>query len=288
MGRSEIYSFVSLPCLFAFLRFIRMNSFDQLKTKLRLSIDRVAADEVNILLALFGLMILVVVVPTALYGEYGVASFRESMWASVNAIIIDLVVGGIILKFLARRGSKRRETQLYLNEIDDFRYWQDQSAAHRIRGNIFRLNRLGTTQIDLTNCYLAQAQLVDVKLINSRLLRVVLEGSDLENAQLQGSDFYRANLKAATLRNADLSGAKLENCELTAANLAAANLTKTSLRDSVLKDVDLTGSILDEADLTGVLYMNPVQLSKARSAVNVKIDRKLLEKACELNPSLTL
>lgn len=285
MIEGSINSIVKLAGLLI-LPLVHLNYFTQAKVRLRTLYDKIVADEVNILLALFTLMLVVVVLPTAVYGEYSVGSFRESMWASVNAIIIDLAVGGVIFKFLVSRGSRRREIQQYLNEIDDLRVWNDQIAAHRIRGNILRLNNLATVQIDLTNCYLAQAQLAGVRLVNSTLVRCTLEGSDLENSELQLSDFYKANLKGAKLRNSNLSDAKLENCDLSKSDLSGAILKNAILRNSVLQDADLTSSILDGADLTGVTNLTPLQLSKAKSIIGLKIDERLLNRAVKMNPEL--
>jgi uncharacterized protein YjbI with pentapeptide repeats len=103
---------------------------------------------------------------------------------------------------------------------------------------------------------------------------------------LQLSDFYKANLKGARLRNANLSDAKLENCDLSKSDLGGTILKNAILRNSVLNEADLTNSILDGADLTGVTNLTPLQLSKAKSIIGLKIDVRLLNKAVKINPKL--
>lgn len=253
---------------------------------LRKLYEKITSDELNILLSLLLLLIIIVVVPTVILGGYGKRGFLESIWANVNTMVIELLILGIILKLLTKVSSKRKEIQQYLNEIDNSRFWNDQNAARRIRKCITSLNQLGISQIDLNNCYISNAQLEGVTLVDSNLWKANFEECDLENSDLQKSDFWSANLKGAVLRRANLSDANLDSCILTKADLSGAILKDACLKNSTLLDADLTDSILDNADLTGVKGISPLQLSKAKSAINIKADDKLLDKARSIKPNL--
>lgn len=248
--------------------------------------EKIVSDEVYISLSLLVLLVIAVVVPTAIHGFYGKPDFMKSIWANINAMVIDLLIVGFFVKILSRVGSRRRTIQQYVNEIDDLRGWEDQMAAHRIRGNIVRLNRLGISKINLRSCYLAKADLAGVNLNGADLIKASLEDCDLDDSNLQETDFWSANLKGATLRNVNLCHANLRNCVLTNADLSGADLRNVCLKDSVLLDADLTGTILDNADLSGVTDLGPIQLTKAKSAKNITIEERLINIARRIRPEL--
>lgn len=247
--------------------------------------DKIVSDEVNATLAAMMLLLAFVVLPTLFVGDYSDTEFLWNIWANINAMVVDILVLGLFVKLVSRVGARRREVQRYLNEIDDFRGWSDQIAAHRIRGNIKRLNQLGVTKIDLTQCYLAEAQLENIKLRGSKLVKTNLIESDLENADLQMSDAWNAHFDNASLIRIDLSGANLNSATLTSTDLSGAIMKGTSLKGSDLSHADLSGAIIDNADMTDVQGLEPSQLSGVKSAANIKISEALLASAKSINPA---
>jgi hypothetical protein len=248
--------------------------------------EKIITDELNISLATLVMLIIVIVIPSLLAGEYAKPGFLDNIVASANSMVFDLFIIGIFITGLSKIGEKKRQIQQYLNEIDDFRNWPEQIAAHRIRGNIIRLNKLGIKKINLNNCYLAHAKLEGINLINSDMWKANLEGCDLENSKLQNADLWNSNITGAILRNANLSHANLDSAILTNADFSDSNLDGTRLINTILLNTDFTNSILDNADLTGAKNLDPIKLSKVKSAVNVKVDEKLLNQLKKYNPGL--
>lgn len=162
--------------------------------------------------------------------------FFANILVEAHGMLFDVIVFGIILVLLEVRRTKRQTIKRHLDEINDFRGWKSPEAAHRIRGSIMRLNRLGVEKIDLRHCFLKEMDLLDVKLKGSTLWGVNLEKGVLESADLQGTD---------------MMGAKLEGCELYWAKLEGAVLKDVDLRNCKMLNVDLRDANLDGAKLDG-------------------------------------
>ncbi len=65
----------------------------------------------------------------------------ENVFVKAHGMLFDILVIGILILFLSKLAEKRIANQRYLDEIDDFRDWESDEAAHRIAGNIRRLNK---------------------------------------------------------------------------------------------------------------------------------------------------
>lgn len=117
---------------------------------------------------------------------------------------------------------------------------------------------------DLTNSYLASADLPGADLAGAYLPYAVLTAADLREAdltdaklpwaKLTGSSLHDANLSRAFLTHAGLDQAELLDADLTGADLGGANLTDTDLTGADLSGADLAFADLSGATLTGVTY----------------------------------
>ena len=179
------------------------------------------SSEVRISLLILIIAFLAINLTTFLFTEYySQRSFLESLLSNLNTMVFDIAIILCLTTWLINKSERRKEIQRYEDEIDDLRNWKSDEASHRIRGIIFRLNKLGVTKIDLYQCF--------------------LEGANLNDADLSG-----ANLLGAECSNASLSEANLSRVILTQAILKGAKFYGTNLRDALLSDTNLF-----EADFT--------------------------------------
>ncbi len=111
---------------------------------------------------------------TALFRFYDL-EFGENVLVEAHGMLFDILVIGVFILWLNRKGEKRIANRRYEEEIDDFRGWESDEASHRIRGNIKRLNRNGISKINLSNSYLKSADLKGANLQESYLLEVNLQ-----------------------------------------------------------------------------------------------------------------
>lgn len=132
----------------------------------------------------------------AKYGYKG--DFYKNILVEAHGMLFDILVIGVFIFALHKTGEKRLKRELdikrWQEEIDDFRGWKSEEAKFRIIGNIKRLVRNGITDINLTDSFLK----------NADLLGANLKETDLRRANLMGAYLLDANLEEANLEGAHL------------------------------------------------------------------------------------
>jgi uncharacterized protein YjbI with pentapeptide repeats len=182
---------------------------------------------------------------------YSDTSFLDNMLANANTMIFDIAVVLVLNTFLLKIAERRSKIQDYFDEIDDFRGWDSEEASHRIRGIIFRLNKLGVTKIELNRCFLYCANLNAADFRGTNLSYADLQRADIMKANLSGANLECANLSGANLGGANFSGAYLFNANLTGSDLSAADLSEANLSEAYLNGADLHLANLNGAKLNG-------------------------------------
>jgi BTB/POZ domain-containing protein KCTD9 len=249
-----------------------------------------------------------VVIVTGFWDFFRSLAFTETQWGLYNedfwknvlveahGTILDLVLVGIIILYLDHRRNTRASIAHYQEDIDDFRYWMAQEAAYKTVGNIRRLNSLGKTDINLSDCYLKAmnlsgmnlsganlrgAKLEAVSLKRALLPKAKLEGSVLEGACLRGCNLSGSNIERANCKNGDFAGACFRHARMWRTDFTNANLRSADLRDANLKDVNFEGADLRSANLVGARNLTLDQLLAAKSIQYAKVDtefRDLIQK----------
>lgn len=233
----------------------------------------------------------IVIIGIALINKYmSSESFFEGITVEAFGMLFDIFILGILFSIFYNIGENKRRIRRYLEEIDDFRHWDQKESMYRLVGTIKRLVNLGKNKLPLHDCFLENALLSDINLSgsdleNAFLSKARLDGADLTGANLQGADLKDANfqdaglsktnLQNASLEGANLQGTVLNNTDMQTANLRGASLWKSSLReaelqyvdfrDSDLNEMDLTGANLQEADLTNARGLNKEMLLNVKS-----------------------
>ena len=189
--------------------------------------------------------------------------FCKNVLVEAHGMLFDLLIIGLLILWLNEKGKKQVTIQRYENEIDDFRGWESEEAARRIRGNIIRLNKEGVCSINLEGCFLKSMKLDNVN----------LQGAFLNSANLQGASLRRANLQQAWLIDTKLQKTILHTTDLQGATLEGANLKGASLYHA-----NLHGCILMKADLEGATGLTIEQVSNAKTLYGVTgLDSVLME-----------
>ncbi len=197
----------------------------------------------EVLIAVFILILaaLLIILPTYLRGKYSDQVYLENILLEAHGMIFDLIVIGVLSTWLIKRGQKRQMIQHYQDEIDDFRNWESEEAAHKILGNVKRLNKLKVASIDLSFCYLKNIRIKALNLEKSELFKIDLDGSSLESTNFNGASMTESNLSNTHLRFSTMKGTRL----------GYANLQNADLRDTDLEGADLYKANLKNANLRG-------------------------------------
>ena len=241
----------------------------------------------------FWVLILSVFVVTGLtlYLKLYEPAFLKNVLVEAHGMLFDILVIGLFVVWLNEKGKKQIEIQRYKDEIDDFRYWEAPEAAHRIRGNIVRLNKKGISKISLEMCYLKGANLEGANLWGANLREANLHGANLQGANLREANLREANLQGANLQGANLQGANLQEANLQEANLQGANLRGANLGEANLvhANLQLTNlrkADLREANLQGVRNLTIKRLSKVKILYKAELDPELEELIKKKHPHL--
>lgn len=167
----------------------------------------------------------------------------HDLLVEANGMVFDLLVFGILLSIYEALREKKEKIERLHEEIDDYRGWDEKEAMYRIIGAVKRLKNAGVevSKINLSCCFLEEADLRFVKFERANLVKTNLMG-----AILMGANLMKTNLMGANLKRANLMGANLIE-----ANLAGANLSKTDLREADLRKADLSMASMTGADLRG-------------------------------------
>jgi hypothetical protein len=133
-------------------------------------------------------------------------------------MILDVLVIGIFILWLNLLRDRRERARRYQEEIDDYREWLSEEAAHRIAGGVRRLNAVGVCCVVLSRCYVRKADLRNVDLRGSPMHKI-----DLGESRLREANLTKANLDTAFLGHSDLRNAVFAGAVLTRARLLHVN-----------------------------------------------------------------
>lgn len=256
----------------------------------------------QILVSLFVFLLAAAIVFIITITQYGYTiDFLKNVLVEAHGMLFDILIIGTLIFALHKLGEKQFEKRLkiqrWLEEIDDFRGWDEKEATFRIVGNIRRLNKLKITRIDISSCYFEKADFIGADLTGANLI-----GANLSRANIWGVNLSGANLLTANLVGADLaSGTNLSGANLTGANLRDAKLSGTDLGRADLHEADLTGAELWCADFTGANLLGAIllgtnlrdakwltlkQLSTVKTLYEVELDPSLLKQVKQKYPHL--
>lgn len=140
--------------------------------------------------------------------------FIEGVSIESFGMLFDILVLGLIFHYYSKKGEEKRRIERYLEELDDYRGWDEKEAMYRIVGHIKRLVELKQVNLPLENCFLRKADLSFSILLEANLKEADLRGAkliktNLSMTKLQGSNFVGADLLGAKLEGANFHGAEL-------------------------------------------------------------------------------
>jgi uncharacterized protein YjbI with pentapeptide repeats len=260
------------------------------KIKLEEIIDKVITNEVKIAFWVSWLFFILVTGLTYIFFKYK-GDFLRSIFIEAHGMLFDLFVIATFILWLNKKAEKKRKIQRWQEEIDDFRGWDEKEATFRILGNIKRLNRNGITKINLTYCFLKEADLREADLRGADFSGANLEGADLTGIDLKGADLSVANVTGADLRGAYLKGADLSVVNLTGADLkgtylGGANLRRAYLKEAYFRAANFEGANFEGANLRETKQLTIEQLSKVKTLYKAELDPELEKQIKKKYPHL--
>ena len=143
-----------------------------------------------------------------------------------HGLLFDLIVFGVLLSVYDVLREKRSKIERLLEEIEDYRGWNEKEATFRIVGAIRRLNKEGVSKINLTHCFLKDADLSNAN----------LQGTTFTGSNLQGTNFFEANLQNSTIIYAQLQEANFQGAQLQSAIIGFSDMQGANLKGVILQN----------------------------------------------------
>ncbi|MCF8247513.1 MAG: pentapeptide repeat-containing protein [Saprospiraceae bacterium] len=167
--------------------------------------------------------------------------FLKNILVEAHGFIFDLLIFGIIFTIYQEVREKKESIKRYLEELEDFRRWQEPEASFRIAGIVRRLNRIEKYDLDLDGCN--------------------LENSDLKNLRFDYSKFYGTNLSGSDLRGAKFNGAYFNS--------------ETNLEGALVDSKEWFISLKDEQLAKGIEYLSSkyeiVEINRFNKTYKIRI-----------------
>ncbi|MCZ6473572.1 MAG: pentapeptide repeat-containing protein [SAR324 cluster bacterium] len=195
--------------------------------------------------------VLVTLESGSLFGEMGpidqsprsakATSLGETILLSLRESILRQNSMGLAYKlfknFSVMLAERLRTTNQRLTDLSV----SDRDSSDRIRDLI--KNRIGSGQ-GLKGTNLRGANLTETFLANADLKDSILIGANLSSAKLT-----KANMQNCILVNANLTGADLTEANLSGANFTGASFTQANLQGANVQGSNFTGADMAEADM---------------------------------------
>ena len=117
------------------------------------------------------------------YSNYDDVS--QGIMIEAFGFMADIILFGIAITLYEIIWKKKETVTRYLEELEDYRGWNEKEASYRVFGLIKRLHKLNKTDIDLSNCYFEEVPFSK----NS------FNGFDFKESLLYGTKFKKCNLQ---------------------------------------------------------------------------------------------
>ena len=152
------------------------------------------------------------------YSNYN--DISQGIMIEAFGFIADIILFGIAITLYEMIWKKKEMLTRYLEELEDYRGWNEKEASYRVFGLIKRLHKLNKTDINLSNCYFEEVPFSK----NS------FNGFDFKESLLYGTKFKKCNLQLSVFES--IQQKHIQNIYDYATVIEKVVFQKCNLRDS--------------------------------------------------------
>ena len=139
----------------------------------------------------FTLFIVILIQFTFVRNYSNYSDVPQGIMIEAFGFIADIILFGIAITIYEIVWKKKETITRYLEELEDYRGWNEKEASYRVFGLIKRLHKLNKTDIGLSNCYFVEVPFCK----NS------FNGFDFKESLLYGTKFKKCNLQLSVFNN---------------------------------------------------------------------------------------
>lgn len=181
--------------------------------------------------------------------DFGEGEIRSGVFIELTGMLADVIILVLLFNWLSSKGEKKRRIEHLKDEIEDFVHWNSEEAKYRIRGNLYRLNKEGTTDVTLRYVSVTN-KLLDLTRISLR--NIDLSGSSLLDVDFSECDLTGANFsKIRTSSGCTFNYSRNDTGGLIHAKFVRAQLQYSEFKNAYLGFADFTDATLVKVDFTG-------------------------------------
>lgn len=209
------------------------------------------------------------------YSNY--SDVPQGIMIEAFGFIADIFLFGIAITIYEIFWKKKETVTRYLEELEDYRGWNEKEASYRVFGLIKRLHKLNKIDIDLSNCYFEEVPFsknsfngfdfkesllygtkfkkcnLQLSIFNSIqqkhiqniydyatvIEKVVFQNCNLRNSKFMNNlNFFDLYFLECDMKNADLSNSGFLSCNFIAIDFHNANFEKTKFKSCVFENID--------------------------------------------------
>lgn len=240
----------------------------------------------------------------------------QGIMVEAFGFMADIILFGIAITLYEMIWKKKETVTRYLEELEDYRGWNEKEASYRVFGLIKRLHKLNKADIDLSNCYFEEVPFsknsfdsfdfkeslfygIKFKKCNLQLsifnniqqkhiydiydYMTVVEKTIFENCNLRDSKFMNnqnfvdLEFLECDMKNANLSNSGFLWCNFKAIDFHNANFEKSKFKSCVFENIDFNNLKLIDMECNTCKFISCKNIDLIKNNVSPKIIKDINE-----------
>lgn len=248
------------------------------------------------------------------YSNY--SDVPQGIMIEAFGFIADILLFGIAITIYEIVWKKKETIIRYIEELEDYRGWNEKEASYRVFGLIKRLHKLNKIDIDLSNCYFEEVPFsknsfngfdfkeslfyaIKFKKCNLQLsvfnniqqkhiqdfydYCTVIEKTIFNNCNLRDSkfmnnlNFFDLHFLECDMKNANLSNSSFLWCNFKAIDFHNANFEKTKFKSCVFENIDFNNLKLIDMECNTCKFISCKNVDLIKNNTNPEIIKDINE-----------
>ena len=207
------------------------------------------------------------------YSNY--SDVPQGIMIEAFGFIADIILFGIAITIYEIVWKKKETITRYMEELEDYRGWNEKEASYRVFGLIKRLHKLNKTDIDLSNCYFEEVPFSKNSFNGFDFKKSLFYGLTFKKCNLQLSVFdsiqqkhiydvydYMTVVEKIIFNNCNLRDSKFMNnqkfmdLEFLECDMKNANLSNSSFLYCIFKPIDFKNINFEKSKFISCIFEN--------------------------------
>ncbi|MDY0327490.1 MAG: pentapeptide repeat-containing protein [Arcobacteraceae bacterium] len=230
--------------------------------------------------------------------------FQQGIMTEAFGFIADIILFGIAITLYENFWKSKEQINRYLEELEDYRGWNEKEASYRVFGLIKRLHKLNKYDINLSTCYFENIVFYEDKFMGFNFSKMYFNKTVFNSCDISSSKFNEIScykiLDYRSFSNASFA-IKFSHCNLylsdfsnnknlfllifnNESNLKGSNFNNSVLKYSTFDSVNLTNASFENAEFINCIFKD-IDFEIIRFGEKVKFNDKCKFENCKNIPN---